>query len=528
MKNAPSSSPTVTQLERKLAAADAENARLLALMEKKEAQWKATKQSLFEQFRLALERQFGPSTEKYRVDQRDLLINEAEVAVDEEDAAGSDATADDATIDTATPAKRRTRGGRVVLPPELPRVEVIHELPNDARHCRDDGTALKVIGEEVSEELHVVPARIEVIRHVRHQYACPTCEEGVNTAPAPAKLLPKSNASATLLAYIATAKYQDALPLYRQSQIFARHGAEIPRNTLARWMVQAGERIIPLIDALRQHLLNAPLIHMDETTLQVNQEADRAASATSYMWVQRGGPPGQQVVLFDYAASRAGRVPVDLLGDYAGRLITDGYEGYAEIVRRNGITHAGCWAHARRKFVEAQKVQPKGKTGKADWALSQIRKLYGVEKQAKALESEARHALRVQKSRPLIDQLRTWLDKSLAQVLPKSALGKALHYLDNQWPRLTRFLDDGLIPLDNNLAENAIRPFVVGRKNWLFSHTPSGAHASAAIYSLIETAKANGLSPYDYLQYVFATLPTLDADELHTLLPWQWKETLPV
>ena len=528
MKNAPSSSPTVTQLERKLAAADAENARLLALMEKKEAQWEATKQSLFEQFRLALERQFGPSTEKYRVDQRDLLINEAEVAVDEEDAAGSDATADDATIDTATPAKRRTRGGRVALPPELPRVEVIHELPNDARHCRDDGTALKVIGEEVSEELHVVPARIEVIRHVRRKYACPLCEEGVNTAPAPAKLLPKSNASATLLAYIATAKYQDALPLYRQSQIFARHGAEIPRNTLARWMVQAGERIIPLIDALRQHLLNAPLIHMDETTLQVNQEADRAASATSYMWVQRGGPPGQQVVLFDYAASRAGRVPVDLLGDYAGRLITDGYEGYAEVVRRNGITHAGCWAHARRKFVEAQKVQPKGKTGKADWALNQIRKLYGVEKQAKALEPEARHALREQKSRPLIAQLRTWLDKSLAQVLPKSALGKALHYLDNQWPRLTRFLDDGLIPLDNNPAENAIRPFVIGRKNWLFSHTPSGAHASAAIYSLIETAKANGLSPYDYLQYVFATLPTLDDDDLNTLLPWQWKETLPI
>ncbi|MGP9656379.1 IS66 family transposase zinc-finger binding domain-containing protein, partial [Halomonas sp. AOP35-4E-18] len=188
MKNAPSSSPTVTQLERKLAAADAENARLLALMEKKEAQWEATKQSLFEQFRLALERQFGPSTEKYRVDQRDLLINEAEVAVDEEDAAGSDATADDATIDTATPAKRRTRGGRVALPPELPRVEVVHELPNDARHCHDDGTALKVIGEEVSEELHVVPARIEVIRHVRRKYACPLCEEGVNTAPAPAKL----------------------------------------------------------------------------------------------------------------------------------------------------------------------------------------------------------------------------------------------------------------------------------------------------------------------------------------------------
>lgn len=229
----------------------------------------------------------------------------------------------------------------------------------------------------------------------------------------PAKLLPKSNASATLLAYIATAKYQDALPLYRQSQIFARHGAEIPRNTLACWVVQVGERITPLIDTLRQHLLNAPLIHMDETTLQVNQETDRSASATSYMWVQRGGPPGQHVVLFDYASSRAGRVPIELLDDYAGRLLTDGYEGYAEVVRQNGITHAGCWAHARRKFVDAQKVQPKGKTGKADWALNQIRKLYGVEKQAKALEPEARQALREQKSRPLIDQLRTWLDKSL-------------------------------------------------------------------------------------------------------------------
>ncbi|XKE44618.1 IS66 family transposase [Halomonas organivorans] len=520
---------TVDQLQRKLAAAEAENDRLQALMAKKEAQWEAAKAALFEQFRLAIERQFGPSTEKYRVEQGDLLINEAEVAVDEEDAAVPDEPATEASAaETSKPAKRRTRGGRVALPSELPRVEVVHELPEDSRHCAEDGTALKVIGEEVSEELHVVPARVEVIRHVRYKYACPACEEGVQVAPAPAKLLPRSHASATLLAYVATAKYQDALPLYRQSQILARHGAEIPRQTLARWMVQVGERMAPLIDTLRQHLLQAPLIHMDETTLQVNAEADRPASSTSYMWLQRGGPPGQQVVLFDYDASRAGRVPVRLLGDYAGRLITDGYEGYAEVVRRNGITHAGCWAHARRKFVEAQKVQPKGKTGKADWALNQIRKLYAVEKQAKALEPEARQALREQKSRPLITQLRTWLDKSRTQVLPKSALGKALHYLDGQWGRLTRFLDDGVIPLDNNPAENAIRPFVVGRKNWLFSHTPSGAQASAAIYSLIETAKANGLSPYEYLQFVFETLPTLGAeDDLSSLLPWQWKDTLP-
>ena len=528
----PASTPSVSvsQLQRQVRAQQEEIARLHRLMEKKEAEWEAAKAALFEQFRLAIERQFGPSTEKYRVEQGGLLINEAEVAVDEEEdaATADDANAEETAAESRQPAKRRTRGGRLALPPELPRVEVVHELPEDTRRCAEDGTELKVIGEEISEELHVVPARVEVIRHVRRKYACPACEEGVQIAPPPAKLLPKSNASATLLAYIATAKYQDALPLYRQSQIFARHGAEIPRNTLARWMVQVGERLMPLVEALRQHLLQAPLIHMDETTLQVNAEADRPASSTSYMWLQRGGPPGQQVVLFDYDASRAGRVPVRLLGDYAGRLVTDGYEGYAEVVRKNGITHAGCWAHARRKFVEAQKVQPKGKTGKADWALNQIRKLYAVEKQAKALEPEARQALRDQKSRPLITQLRTWLDKSLTQVLPKSTLGRALHYLEGQWQRLTRFLDDGLIPLDNNPAENAIRPFVVGRKNWLFSHTPSGAQASAAIYSLIETARANGLSPYEYLQFVFETLPALSDDDLDTLLPWQWKETLPV
>jgi len=533
MKNTAPPAQDVSQLQRQIQALQDENAQLHRLMEKKEAQWEATKQSLYEQFRLALERTFGPSTEKYGIQQGDLLINEAELIVDEDGAEADDAQAQAATLDdisadnaTAT-AKKRTRGGRVALPPELPRVEVVHELGDTERCCTEDGTELKVIGEEVSEELHVVPARVEVIRHVRRKYACPTCEENVKTAPAPAKLLPKSNASATLLAHVATAKYQDALPLYRQSQIFTRHGAHLPRNTLARWMVQTGERLLPLIETLRKQLLNAPLIHMDETTLQVNQEEGRKASANSYMWVQRGGPPEQQVVLFDYDPSRAGRVPLRLLGDYNGCLVTDGYEGYAEVVRRNGITHAGCWAHARRKFIEAQKAQPKNKTGKAGWALNQISKLYGVEKQARSLEPEARQALRDKQSRPLITQLRTWLDKSLAQVLPKSTLGKALYYLDGQWPRLTRFLDDGRIPLDNNPAENAIRPFVVGRKNWLFSHTPSGAQASAAIYSLIETAKANGLSPYDYLQYVFETLPTLNDDELSTLLPWHWKETLP-
>jgi len=197
------------------------------------------------------------------------------------------------------------------------------------------------------------------------------------------------------------------------------------------------------------------------------------------------------------------------------------------VVRDNGIIHAGCWAHARRKFVEAQKVQPKGKTGKADWALSLISKLYRVEREAKAFDAAGRLALRQQRSRPLIDKLQRWLEKSITQVPPKTAIGKALRYLQGQWPRLIRFLDDGRIPLDNNPAENAIRPFVVGRKNWLFSDTTRGAAASAMIYSLIETAKANGLEPYEYLKDVLTRLPAADTDQaIQALLPWSWGETL--
>ena len=263
--------------------------------------------------------------------------------------------------------------------------------------------------------------------------------------------------------------------------------------------------------------------------MQVNTEPGRKASSPSYMWVSRGGPPKGQIVLFDYDSSRSATVPRRLLEGFGGVLLTDGYEGYAQAVREYDLVHAGCWAHARRKFVEAQKLQPKGKTGRADRALSMIAKLYRTEKTARTLSDEARLALRQEQSRPVIDQLREWLESSLAQVPPKGALGRALHYLRSQWPKLTRFLEDGRIPLDNNPAENAIRPFVIGRKNWLFSHTPQGAQASAALYSLIETAKANGLEPYAYLVEVFTRLPGARTEEdLYALLPWRQEESLAV
>ena len=518
---------TTTELQRQL---DEQRALVEKLQEElatKEAAWAAEKRSLFEQLRLLIDNRFGPSTERYNVQQQELVFDEAESLIEADEAAD---TEDDAEPEqpAAPRGKRRRRGGRAPLPPELPRVEIIHDLPSEEGHCSEDGQALTCIGEEVSEQLDIVPARVQVLRHVRRKYACRACEEGVQTAPMPAQPLPKSNASPGLLAYIATAKYQDALPLYRQEGMFQRLGLDVSRNTLARWMGQLGELAEPLIRHMRAELVRGGLIHMDETTVQVNTEPGRTASSPSYMWVQRGGPPDAAIVLFDYEASRSGAVPRRLLEGYDGALLTDGYEGYAQVVRDNGITHAGCWAHARRKFVEARKAQPKGKKGKADWAVNHIAKLYQVEREAWDRPVAERERLRAERSRPLIEELECWLTQTLRQVPPKSALGKALRYLQGQWPRLTRFLDDGRIPLDNNPAENAIRPFVVGRKNWLFSQTPQGAHASAVLYSLIETAKINGLEPYDYLLDVFTHLPAARDDaEVIALLPWNREQSLP-
>lgn len=521
---------TVEQLQRTVREQQKKLDRLEAAMAAKEQKWAAEKRTLIEQIRLAIEQRFGPSTEKYQVDQLDLVFDEAEALAqaDEESEAEPDA-AHAPEVTQPAPVKRRARGGRAKLPPQLPRVEIIHDLPDDQKTCPTDGTSLKVIGQEVSEQLDFIPAKVQVIRHVRLKYGCAACEDGVSVAALSPQPLPKSNASPALLTAVAIGKYQDGLPLYRQERAFSRQHVELPRNTLARWMLGVGELITPLIEQLRAHLLSSPVIHMDETTLQVNTEPGRAASSTSYMWVQRGGPPGQQVVLFNYESSRAGAVPARLLEGFAGTLVSDGYEGYALAVRQHGLGHAGCWAHARRKFVEAKKLQPKGKAGRADKAIALIAKLYGVEKQARWLLPQERHALRQAHSRAVVDQLQQWLEKSLQQVPPKSAIGRALKYLHGQWPRLTVFLQDGRIPLDNNPAENAIRPFVIGRKNWLFSHTPRGATASGALYSLLETAKANGLQPQDYLLDVLTQLPATKDDEgVRALLPWNWGETLPI
>ena len=272
-------------------------------------------------------------------------------------------------------------------------------------------------------------------------------------------------------------------------------------------MVKAGRLVQPLINLLRDRLLDYDIVQMDESPVQVLKEAGRRAQSKSYLWVQRGGPPDSRVILYDDDPSRSGAVPQRLLSGYRGYLQTDGYDGYNAVVATNGLKSLGCMAHARRRFDEAVKAPGKTKRrGKAWRGLALIQQLYRVEKQAGSMTADERHAYRLEHATPIIAEMREWLDQSLPQVPPKNATGKALHYLDQQWDKLTRYLDDGRLEIDNNLCENAIRPFVMGRKAWLFSDSVAGVNASANLYSLIETAKANGLEPYAYLREVFTKL----------------------
>jgi transposase len=243
------------------------------------------------------------------------------------------------------------------------------------------------------------------------------------------------------------------------------------------------------------------------------------------MWVLRSTLPTASATLFHYEPTRSGDVAKELLRDFAGALMVDGYEGYNAVCVKNGITRLGCFAHARRKFIEAQKAQPKGKTGKADQVLAYLQQIYRIEQSIKDKAAHEKYQIRQQRSQPILDKLKIWLDKSLSQVPPKTAFGKALYYLDSQWSRLINYVLHGDYPIDNNAAENSIRPFVIGRKNWLFSASQHGATSSANLYSLIETAKANGLEPYAYLKIIFAELPNAKTlEQIEKLLPWNLKE----
>ncbi|MDH5230258.1 MAG: IS66 family transposase [Gammaproteobacteria bacterium] len=468
---------------------------------------------LLEQIRLARHQRFGSQSEKSSPDQLGLF-NEAET--DQLDIE----TLDNTSTGTTVQSHQRKKPGRKPLPAELPRIEVIHDLDESEKTCPHDGHTLKPIGETFSEQLDIIPAKIQVIRHIRKKYACPCCDQTIKTATLPKQPIPKSQASPGLLAHIAVSKYADALPLYRQADMWKRVQVEFDRGTLANWMCKIGELIQPLINLLHDKLNQGALIHCDETTVQVLNEPGKKPQSQSYMWVRVGGQSGEIIILYDYHPSRSSEVPKQLFEDFKGILVTDGYAGYDAGAQQNNIIHAGCMVHARRKFTEAIKAQANNKTGKAHQGLAFIKKLYAIETETKNATPEQKYQARQQYSKPVIEQFKTWLEKSSQQVPPKTLTGQAIHYTLKQWPKLIVFLDHGIVPIDNNRAENAIRPFVIGRKNWMFSTSQRGAKASANIYSLIQTARANEIEPFEFFKTVFTDLPKADSlSDIEKLLP---------
>ncbi|HWZ48471.1 MAG TPA: IS66 family transposase [Herbaspirillum sp.] len=482
----------------------------------------ATIARMIEQLVLARHRQFGVSSEQLSGQAR--LFDEPEVL------AQTSTEADDTALipsETApadqgndSSGKKPGRGKRSPLPDELQRVDVLHDVPADQRTC-PCGTPMIEIGEDVSEQLDIVPMQIRVLRHIRKRYGCPGSVHAPVTAPLPPQPLPKSNASAAFLAMLLTVKFVDGLPLTRFGKVLGRAGIPVPDQTLARWVIGASRLLQPLLNLMRDLLLDGAFIHIDETVVQVLKEPDKSPTSQSYMWVQAGGPPDRPIVIYDYDPSRSGAVPVRLLHDYRGYLMTDGYDAYNKLARTDGISRLACWAHVRRRFVEAVKVQPKGKRGHADTAVAMIGKLYQIERDCREATDEVRLAARQQRSVSALEALRVWMEQTMPTVTPSGALGRALKYMHKYWSMLIRYTERGDLPIDNNRVENAIRPFVVGRKGWLFSATMAGAHSSAVIYSLVETAKANGVDPYLWLLRVLTDLPAAKTvEEIDALLPW--------
>ena len=469
---------------------------------------------LAEQNEWLKQRFFGRSSEALSLEeQRQLkLFDEAELA-----AAEPDSTRGQPSL-IRIPEHVRQQPKRRPLPQALPRVEVIIDIPEEQKRC-GCGAELVRINEESSEKLDVIPAQLRVIRTIRPIYACHVCEgsgdEGrpaVRIAPMPAAIIDKGIASAGLLAYIVTSKFCDSLPLYRQQKQFARIGVDLSRRTMADWMIAASEACAPLMKLLEAKVRSGPLLQLDETRLQVLGEPGRADTALSYMWVARGGPPEAPVILYHYAPSRGTEVAVEMLGDYEGHVQTDGYEVYDRACDgAKNVVHVGCFAHARRMFHDAHKNSKKA--GSAEAALATIARLYRVENQREGYKDPQEFAAeRRRQVEPILAEFRTWLERRAAQVPPETLLGKAVGYTLRQWPKLIRYLDHPAIGPDTNAVENSIRPFVVGRRNWLFSGSPRGATASAVLFSIIQTARANGKEPYWYLRKLFEELPTARSD----------------
>lgn len=424
----------------------------------------------------------------------------------------------DETVEVESHTRKR-HPIRRFLPKELTREVIVHDIAASEKLC-SCGSELATIGEEVTEQLKYIPAQLSVIRHVRPKYACKPCEGNVKIAPMPLLLLPKSQAAPELVAHTIVAKYCDHLPLYRQEAMWNRLDIDLPRSSLCGWLLKVADLCEPLVRLLQKNIVDYDYTQADETTVQVLNETGRANTTQSYMWCFRGGGDTQPSIVYEYQETRGGYHAKNFLTGFKGFLQTDAYPGYNWAHDKKGITPVGCHAHARRPFAKLAKI---AKTpGLAHEALKFYRQLYAIEKEAKEnnLSPQARYELRKQKSEPILKLFKEWLDLHLTKTSEQGKIGQAIRYCLKNWEELNQYLKDGRIQIDNNLVENAIRPFALGRKNWMFAGSPVGARAGAIFYSLIETCKANSIEPYQYFCSVLNRIRFCQSeDDYRKLLP---------
>ncbi|TFB37143.1 IS66 family transposase [Pseudomonas sp. F01002] len=403
---------------------------------------------------------------------------------------------------------------RAALPAEFPRTVIHHEPHNTHCPC---GCALKRIGEDVSEKLDYTPGVFTVERHVRGKWVCDDCETLIQ-APVPAQIIDKGIPTAGLLAQVMVAKYGDHLPLYRQEKIFARAGFAIPRSTLAQWVGTCGVQLQPLVDALREVVLTHGVVHADETPVQVLMPGAKKTHR-AYVWAYATTASADiRAVVYDFSPSRSGEHARNFLQDWKGKLVCDDFGGYKASFAL-GVTEIGCMAHARRKFFD---LHATNKSTLAEQALRYIQFLYEIESEIRDLEPDLRRRIRQEKAVPMMEMLHAWMIALRELVHDGVAIAKALDYSLKRWAALSRYLDDGAVPIDNNHIEQQIRPWALGRKNWLFAGSLRSGKRAAALMSLIQSAKLNGHDPYAYLKDVLARLPTQRASEIAELLPHRW------
>jgi transposase len=493
------------------------------------AQLKALVKYYEEQFRLSKHRRFGVSSEKSEYDMKQLsLFTEAEAVFNEAEVTADVNVSEPELIEVEKHYRKRTRLTTDRLPEDLPVEVEEHDLPVEEQVCPECGGELHVMGRETRRELVIMPAQVKIREHVRKVYACRDCERDecgvpVVKAPKDESVIKGSYASPEAIAHIMTQKLVMGSPLYRQEQEWRRQGILLSRQTMSNWLIKATEDWLePIYDALHELLCLQGVLHGDETTLQVLREPGKAAQSKSYMWLYRtGSDTAAPIVLYEYQPDRKAKRPAEFLKGFKGYLHTDGYEAYHSLPGE--VTIVGCWAHARRKFDEALKSLAE-KDRAASSALHAKRycdRLFGLERDFAALSPSDRFDQRQALAKPVMDEFFAWLHT--LNVTPKSGIGTAAHYALSQRKYLERYLLDGRLEISNNRAERSIKPFVIDRKNFLFANTPRGAKASAVMFSLIETAKENGLNPFAYLTYIFRNAPNWDIrnnlDALQCLLP---------